>query len=413
MMTNPHVVSRTLTMALLAACLLTMTGCFILPMEPKDKGLATDQYKVEMEFLPQAQMVKEETTPHWDLGRRAFKPGEDRIIVIGRTTSYADKDEDGKPIDGTMRPRKLERVWINIRPDIPLGKAQKLEDLETVFLIGYDVNNLDEKGFFNGPALTKGFVNLIEEGPDKVVVILDMEVRPNRPFQAENWFLQGQFTIDVVPDGRIATKAVSRDVQVAEHQLTPGPGANPAADLTTPVVAPTLPVAGNGDAPDSSGTTEVKTEPAPVATNSLVGSWAYNTPGMDYRFQFGANGKFIFSGTRGDGVRDAFDPAMCYGTWEIKRSRTTEWLVMLVDQAYFGNGPSVLNDFHRDDKSIMLKVEWNGSRPILTGDVPMARAKQPIRYLLEPGGYPDMNKVLPPFGRNRNAPAVENKKPYW
>ena len=164
--------------------------------------------------------------PYWELGRTAFKRGTDRLIVIGRTTSYAKKD--GKDvIPGTLEPRKLERVWIQIPGETPLGKALKLEDLEFTHLTSYDINNLDGKGFFNGPNLMKGYIVLLEQDANKAVVQFDIEVRPNKPFQAENWFVKGQLDLSVKPDGGIATLYKSRDVEVSSGQPATIPTAVP------------------------------------------------------------------------------------------------------------------------------------------------------------------------------------------
>ncbi len=401
---------RLVILPLLALALLALPGCFILPLEPKTKGAATDQYRLEMEFLPNARMVREDTSPWWDLGRMAFVEGTDRIIILGRTTSYADKDEDHEPIPDTMRDRKLERVWVTIRSDIPLGKAQKLEDMEIEFLTGYDVNNLDSKGFFNGPALMKGFINLVEESPDNVVVIFDMEVRPNKPFQAENWKIEGKHTIPVIPEGRIATRAVTRDVTQAAEQ--PVPAVSVASVPATPVAAPLVPPAiGNGNAggdaqpaADVGNTTPVVAKELPV--KSVVGRWSYDTPGFDYRFQFEDNGKFIYSSTRGDGVNDGYEAMMVSGSYEVKRNKTSEWVVLVIDRDTFGG-------FKGEDRTALLRLEWNGDNPILTGEHTMTRSNKAVRFACKPGGYQDMNKVLPPRGRRKDLPPEPNPKPFW
>lgn len=154
-----------------------------------------ETYDIELSFIPDARLITEDTSPHWDLGRHAVAAGEDRVILIERTTSYPDLDEDGIPIVGTMRQRKTERVWITIPKDTPLSKSLRIEELEQQFLTGYDVGLHDDKGFFKGPHLMKGFVNVIDEQCGMMVVIFDIEVRPNRPFQAENWKVEGKQTL--------------------------------------------------------------------------------------------------------------------------------------------------------------------------------------------------------------------------
>lgn len=398
-------IHRFMMLPLLLLALLVLPGCFILPLEPKTKGAATDQYRLEMEFLPNARMVREDTSPWWDLGRMAFAEGTDRIIILGRTTSYADKDEDYEPIPGTMRDRKLERVWITIRSDVPLGKSQKLEDMEIEFLTGYDVNNLDSKGFFNGPALMKGFINLVEESPDNVVVIFDLEVRPNKPFQAENWKVEGKHTIPVVPEGRIATRSVSRDVQVSEQPAPAVPVVGtPATPVAAPLVPPTVENGAGKPAVDEGPTTPVVAKELP--TKSVVGNWSYDTPGFDYRFQFADNGKFIYSSTRGDGVNDGYEAMMAAGTYEIKRSKTSEWVVLVIERDTFGG-------LKGEDRTALFRLEWDGDNPILTGEHTITRSNKAVRFACKPGGYQDMNKVLPPRGRRKDLPPEPNPKPFW
>lgn len=409
MLNSQIVVSRSLAIVMLGVALAVLPGCFVLPLEPKDKGAATDRYRIEMEFLPGAQMVREDTSPTWELGRQAFVPGTDRIIVIGRTTSYADKDEDGKPLAGTDRDRKLERVWITIKTDVPLGKALKMEDLELEYQTGYDVNNLDSKGFFNGPALMKGYVNLVEEGPDKVVVIFDLEVRPNKPFQAENWKIEGKHTIVVVPQGRIATAAVSRDVQVGEPSVPPSVSPTPPTvdgGTSTPVTTPALTTPKDPSVDTPAASTQTKPDEKKETAKSIVGRWSYNTPGMDYRFQFGDNGKFIYSTGRGDGGTDNYEALMCYGTYEIKRSKTSDWVVLVVEKGD-------INEAFKNDKTALLKLEWDGNNPVLSVTHGMTRSNTAVRFACTPGDWEDMNKFLPPPGRRKNASPVANPNPYW
>lgn len=416
---------KTLVMSLfLLACLAVLPGCFILPMEPKGTGPATDEYSVDMEFIPAAQLVSEDTSPWWDLGRHAFSGGTDRLLVIGRTTAYADKDEDHEAIPGTMRDRKLERVWITIPSDIPLGKAMKLEELETDKITGYDVNNLDSKGFFKGPHLMKGFVNLVKEGPDEVVVIFDVEIRPNRPFQAENWKIEGKHVIPVRPDGRIATRTVSRDVQVASAPADGGNsgtngntgngvegsnGANgngAAVDpVSTPLSAPTV-ESGNLNGSPTPAAVPVAAEPKPIA-----GKWIAETNGYEFRFQFMPDGKFIFAHTRGDGVNDKHPPGMNYGEYQIKKTRTNDWVVMTIDRCEFDGGDAI-KDLYGENKVLMLKVDWEGDNMVLTGGLPILKNRT-AKLVTKAADFPDMNKTLPPRGRRKNDPGEPNPKPYW
>lgn len=194
--------SRLFKLALLVAFALDAGGCCMFLPSPFDlfrnvtvAKQGQDQFRIDLTFVPDAQLATEDTSPWWDLGRHAAAKGDDRLLVITRTTSYADKDENDREIIGTLRDRKVERVWLTIPAGTPLGKTLKLEDLEVQFLTGYEVNLLDGKGYFKGPHLMKGYVNAIEEQCGMLVALFDIEVRPNRPFQAENWKLEGKHTL--------------------------------------------------------------------------------------------------------------------------------------------------------------------------------------------------------------------------
>ncbi len=385
--------STILPVALIAAAMLA--GCesggvsYILPLAPRDFGAHTDQYDIKYEFIPDAQRVTEDCSPYWELGRTAFKRGTDRLIVIGRTTSYAKKD--GKEvIPGTLEPRKLERVWIQVPGETPLGKAMKLEDLEFTHLTSYDINNLDGKGFFNGPNLMKGYIVLLEQDANKAVIQFDIEVRPNKPFQAENWFVKGQLELPVKPDGGIATLHKSRDVEVATGQ----PAAIP---TTTPAPASTDPATSTNTAANTAAKTDPKVE-APVVSKPVVGKWICDTPSFEYRFQFEEDGKFIFSHCRGDGVNDTDHPGMNYGTYETKKSKSTEWAVLFVERCEFG-GTSALKDLYKDKPQVMMKIEWEGENLVMTGQ--LAVNNRPTKFVCTPATFPDMNKKLPPQGRRK------------
>ena len=391
---------RTLTflpVALIAACL---AGCesggvsYILPLAPRDFGAHTDQYDIKYEFIPDAQRVTEDCSPYWELGRTAFKRGTDRIIVIGRTTSYAKKD--GKDVvPGTLEPRKLERVWIQIPGETPLGKALKLEELEFTHLTSYDINNLDGKGFFNGPNLMKGYIVLLEQDANKAVVQFDIEVRPNKPFQAENWFVKGQLELPVKRDGGIGTLHKSRDVEVASGQPAAIPTATPATPVT-PDPATSTNTAAN-TAANTNTKPEVKVE-TPAVSKPITGKWICDTPAFEYRFQFEEDGKFIFSHTRGDGVNSDDHPGMNYGSYEIKKNKITEWAVLLVERCEF-EGKSALKDLYKDKPQIMMKVEWEGDNLVMTGQ--LAVNNRPTKFVCTPATFEDMNKKLPPQGRRK------------
>ena len=52
--------------------------------------------------------MKEDTRPAWPLGRHAFVPGENRLLVMSRVTSYAKRDEKGNVLPGPENRCKKE-----------------------------------------------------------------------------------------------------------------------------------------------------------------------------------------------------------------------------------------------------------------------------------------------------------------
>ena len=384
------------TVVVLAA--FALTGCWAFPMEPKDKGLTTDTYEVEMEFLPNARLVKEDTSPHWDLGRHAFVKGTDRIVVVTRITSYLDKTEDGKPIVGTERRRKAERVWITIPGDLPLGQAFKLEEIEDLHITGYDVTNLDGKGYFLGPALLKGYVRLDAVNDERAVITFDMEVRPGmRAFPANNWSVIGEHKVDVYPDGRHATRAISRDLAVEPAPTPPSPVSVKPENLN------------NNDKPANRDVEPV--DPNAVANADLpkedkpiTGRWICDTPKFEYRFQFEEGGKFIFAHTKGNGINDDDAPGMNYGTFEVKRTKSSEWVVLLVDKCMFDD-KDYKKEIYQDKPTLMMKVEWENDQLVLTGELPINNNKL-TRLVLSPAEFKDMNVELPPRGRKKNVNSI-------
>jgi hypothetical protein len=376
-------------------------GCgydFIVPISIQNNGPKTDQYRMVMEYVPNANITKEDASPIWDLGRHAFKKGADRLVVIGRYTSYADKDDSDNPLPGTVRDRKLERVWITIPGDMELGKSMKLEELADEFYTGYDVNNLDGKGSFVGPYMIKGFMNLIEVTETKATVKFDIEIRPNRPFQAENWKVTGTHEIDIIPEGRIANQTVSRDIEVAGG--TPSNAGDPPTNNGGTNTTPKGPIVNSNGG--EAGTTQVavKTNGIKLGKDGVViGKWIADNPDFEWRFQFQQDGRFVFSTTRGGG---AYDPGMRYGTYTVKKSPTTgtTWVVMLVEKYVFGTLDHMkhIRKSENEVPKIMLRAGWKGEDLVLTGDL-LFGPRKPRTIELKKTVFQDLHKVRPPKGR--------------
>lgn len=154
-----------------------------------------DQHRIEFTYLAQSKLIVEDISPTWELGRMAAAPGEDRLFIITRTTAYFDLDDEGNDLPGTLRDRKAERLWVTIPQSTLVGEPVTLQPDSEPPATGYEVNNLDTKGYFRGPYVGKGFVAAHSSSPDTLDVTVHMEIEPSRPFRDAAWRLKGRFTI--------------------------------------------------------------------------------------------------------------------------------------------------------------------------------------------------------------------------
>lgn len=418
---------RICTVTLLACVLALSVGCdsisYVFPPTIQDTGASTDQYVVEFEYVPDAQMVTEDISPVWDLGRHAFKRGTDRILIISRTTSYSDKDEDYDVIAGTMRERRRERAWITIPGDVPLGKAIKLEDIEKEFYTGFDVNNLDGNGPLNSTALMKGYVKMTSLTETEATFELHIEIRPNRPFQGKDWVIQGEEAVKIYQNGHYATYTVSRDdaivVQDREGGIAPkvdtttsGANTGTGDQTNTQAVATTTNAGDNANAKpvltangnDASSQTVVKKE---VTTDDIIGKWTSETKSHSWRFQFEKSGVFIVSKVRGNGIDSKYAPGMRYGFYTVKQSRTSTWLVLDIKAYYF----DVVDHMKALTKNpLLLKLANVNGKTVISGS--FTENDPDVNVVLEPANFEDLNKVQAPVGRRKDIPGKKNPRPF-
>ncbi len=417
---------RTTALTLMATVLMTAAGCYVIPPSYKDTGVSTDQYKEEFELVPDAEMVTEDISPIWDLGRHAFQRGTDRILVLARTTSYSEKDEDYKVIPGTLRERRRERAWIQIPGDVQPGEALKLEDLEKQFLTGFDVNNLNGDGPLNSTALMKGYIVINSMTETEAKITMHIEIRPNRPFLGKDWVIKGEHTVKVYPNGHYATYTVKRKDAVVvgdrkggvvpENTDTNNTSSNADTNTNTSQANANDNTSNNTDAGNNTtnnnttdnGTTGDTTNVATKKTfgpEDMVGRWFVRTPEFDYRLQLEKDGMFILATVRGDGVTDDYAPGMRYGYYTFKNSRTASWIVFDIKEFRFDKKDHLE---HLEENPTMAKVEFDGKTLVLTGKF---IGKKTQRIALEKTGFQDMNIVLPSRGR-RNVPGERNPMPF-
>ena len=197
-----------------------IAGCSNPLWIPRDDGSSSVQTRVEVEFIPNATLVRENTSPRWHLGRFAFDEGPDRLLVVSRITSIGKSGQARTTGDDNRTDRILERVWITLSLGIPVGRSLSLEELESRFLIGYDAGLIDDAQFVQ-PSRVTGTISLVQEGPDEVIVDLDMLVQSQK---FEPWRIIGKRHVPVVLAGVRATPVQSASSTIpATVQDVPDP----------------------------------------------------------------------------------------------------------------------------------------------------------------------------------------------
>lgn len=304
-----------------------MSGCDAIQgiSIPKDDGPSTAEFRFNAEFIPNAELVRENTTPHWPLGRYAFKRGADRLLVISRITSFAEKlnpDDKENPELGRRYDKVLERVWITIPLGTQIGDSLDLETLERKFLVAYDEGDLDG-AIYVQPNRIYGTLRVLEEKSDSVMVDIDMVVQTKR---MPNWSYRKVESVPVTFTG-------IRAKPTKGHEGLPVSSNNGALSVESPVGdTPAIPQVDDIESSDSPAAGEA--DPVgitqPVAP-SIMGKWIGETPPrsqsyiFEGRFQFDADGRFYYSMAR------TAPPLLCYGTYEIKG----KFVVLNVEYRYF------------------------------------------------------------------------------
>jgi len=169
---------------LLPACTGVHTGSTM--PDPDDTGESTE--RVELELIPNAKLVKEDTSPRWPHGRYAFDRGVDKLLVVSRITALR-PSELGTTKKQAKRDFKIERVWITIPYGTEMGQQLKLEDLEEEFLAGYDEGLIGDASFLQ-PNRLQGFVTLLEQNDGTATAHLNVLIQPQR---SPTWSVNGLF----------------------------------------------------------------------------------------------------------------------------------------------------------------------------------------------------------------------------
>ena len=360
---------------------------------PRAVEPSTARTRVEAELIPNAQRIREDTTPRWQLGRYAFERGADRLLVVSRITSFEIQPTASQKRKG-MKPKRvdkiLERVWVTIPLGTQLNEELKLEKLEERFLIGYDEGEVNGEMWVQ-PNRVLGKVMLLNERADTADVLVDMDVEPKR---LPSWSVKGILTVPITRDGLRAT--MQNDDLLAEYRRigsnsgksasgkdkeAASTSATPPATTTKPLVVDTPPP------PPPTMETPVKPDPdqedATVSAGpSVTGRWEGKASRLRVWYQFDPNGTSVYATKR-----PAAPPAMRYGRYEIQGN------VVVLNILKFVVGD--VDHYHHvaDDPYRTYRFSRSDNTLTLQGDLSELTSANQIQ--LTKSRFEDMNRVLP------------------
>ena len=340
------------------------------------------EYRTEMETIPDAQMVRENTMPRWQLGRYAFKRGPNRLIVLAHFTAFGTENPDTKKVDFTDW--GMERVWITIPDGTPVGKELDVNDLEYHHLVGYDFGELHGKdaGQFVEPFRIDGHVAVLEIKKNSAMVYFDIAVNPKDRLK---WGIKGVYEVPQTTTGINATP------------VAPGPEQVYAMEKGVASVAPILPAAPAPTSPPPS-TTPPATQPSPKAATQpattqsasadiqppgfdvkkLYGRWVWRGKAVEFCFQFDPDGTAWWTWGRG------FETLKCVGKYKVEGN----YIAIGILRCFWAQA---LTPEPCNAKAMIFAVKWDKDTPILQGDVVYGTSvMKNLTMPLSRGVYPDM-----------------------
>jgi len=341
---------------------------------PSDSSNSTE--RVELELIPNAKLVREDTSPRWPLGRYAFDRGVDRLLVISRITALR-PSELGSNQKQAKRDFTLERVWLTIPYGTEMGQELKLEDLEQEFLAGYDAGRLGD-GAFLQPNRLRGYVRLLERKDDVVVADLNVLVEPQR---LPTWSVRGLFdAVPITTEGRRAErvddarKLAVRPRRAGESSLrapepvTTDTGESTAAAQQDPGdEASTADGETAGDASDTASAFE---------SDPLAGKWLGQSPSFTIRLQVvpAPEPKFAMASYH----RGSPQPLLREGQYRIKG----DYLILQVERLENARNPGA------EPSHLVLRM--NLEPDTLTLDGNFGAREGAMRLSMERGEFADM-----------------------
>ncbi len=394
-------------------------------------------YRYEAEYIANATLVREDTSPAWQLGRYAFKRGTDGLLVLSRITSFADSTQEDAP----RAEKVLERVWISLPFGTPAGEIFKLEELEQKFLVGYDEGRLDHEGsMFVQPNRVLGKLRIEQQTSDLIVVTVDMRVEPIR---VPSWSYKGVLSVPVSLSGVRARPVDETETMMVDETAledlepdadqTPWDG-EPTADQPSYGPVGDATEFSQNDPPTTQPTTDdqmaaintpttqpalqtAQTQPAGAQTQpsdqasaeeqAILGGWLSVSPRSkrtgnqyDVYLQLSPNGRFAHATVRGGGSGRGYDPGMKYGWWQVRG----DYLILDVEKYVFeATNNNHLQAFGNDSTKysyIILRKSWNGDKLVLTGDYasPMSdkgNLSRNLKLTFKKTNFPDLHKFRP------------------
>jgi len=203
-------------------CVLTaiLTGCFT-PADPKWDGPSTARFRIEAELLTDVALDSQDTGSA-TAGRWGFDPNPDEdkdkkkawLLVITRITSVA--KDIREPTEG-LYDKYFERVWITIDKNAPLSHEISLQEVESIYLTGYDVN-AEGTGYYRESTRLAGKVALMEIKSDTAIVKIDMRVFPD---QRDNWQITETIEVPLTKTGIHATAIEGAKVYHPDKDIYP------------------------------------------------------------------------------------------------------------------------------------------------------------------------------------------------
>jgi len=335
---------------------------------PKDDGATSSQTRIEYELIPNARIMTEDTRPAWPLGRHAFVPGENRLLVMTRITSYAQRDKDGKSLPGPENryDKMVERFWLTIPPDLPVGVTLDFKEIREQSLIGYDRQNVGEPFYVYG-ASADGKITILEEKRDSVVFSFKARIQPGGN---DEWGVNGIREIAYAPQGVWAEPpspseleeylANKKAVAAAESEegslLIPNEGIDE-SELATNVMPVTTMVReeehgaegedGTTAADEDAARAQLEEQRTKQFAQAVLGQWrgrSDDTDSWEWLFQFNADNTFVYSRSRGG------RPYVFAGRYRIQG----RYMVLFVDK--FAPGGRRLADWHGDSRVLTARL---------------------------------------------------------